>query len=186
MNLKKYIFKYYNRNLTFDLPNLDSPNEPVLFLGFFASWIRIFICPCLFKCRYVRTRNTAIKNITFPRPDSPLLTSSRSPAFLEHDVCWICPPLTLCSAPLLPAWSRIHLYGSPFPSILPRNRCHGHAVPSGCIGGRLLSVSPGFGVYANSTTRRKIGHLHVFIKYIWWFILKLLMMFTVPNVSVSV
>ena len=42
MNFKKYIFKYYNRNLTFDLPNLDSPNEPVLFLGFFASWIRIF------------------------------------------------------------------------------------------------------------------------------------------------
>ena len=118
MNLKKYIFKYYNRNLTFDLPNLDSPNEPVLFLGFFASWIRIFICPCLFKCRYVRIRNTAIKNITFPCPDSPLLTSSRSPAFHEHGVCWICPPLTLCSAPLLPAWSRIRPLGFPFPAHL--------------------------------------------------------------------
>ena len=39
--INKYNFKYYKRILTFDLPVLYSPNEPVHFLGIFTSWIRI-------------------------------------------------------------------------------------------------------------------------------------------------
>ena len=34
---------YYKRILTFVLPVLFSPHEPVHFLGFFTSWIRIRI-----------------------------------------------------------------------------------------------------------------------------------------------
>ena len=45
INKQNIIFKYCKRILTFDLQVLYSPNEPLHFLGFFTSWIRIRIYP---------------------------------------------------------------------------------------------------------------------------------------------
>ena len=53
-----------NNNFTFIFPVLYSPNEPVNFLGFFTSWIRICICPYRSGSRRhffmrIRIQNTA-------------------------------------------------------------------------------------------------------------------------------
>ena len=62
--LMNYILKYYNMILTLVLTVLYSPKEPVHFLGFFTSWIRISICPCGPGSR----RHLFVRIRTYPDP----------------------------------------------------------------------------------------------------------------------
>ena len=58
-------FKVLQKDPYFMFPVLYSPEEPVYFLGFFTSWIRIRICPCGSGSR--RLTVTAIKLVASMR-----------------------------------------------------------------------------------------------------------------------